>query len=54
MVFVVGMDHPVFSCDNVLESGQEIDKCGVCGGDGSSRLLIQSRFVDTNVKVGSE
>uniref|UniRef100_UPI00398E58D2 thrombospondin type-1 domain-containing protein 4-like n=1 Tax=Pristiophorus japonicus TaxID=55135 RepID=UPI00398E58D2 len=39
-------------CDGTLGSASRPDKCGVCGGDGSSCELVFGTFEDTQVNVG--
>ncbi|KAM4615754.1 A disintegrin and metalloproteinase with thrombospondin motifs 13 isoform 2-T2 [Polymixia lowei] len=34
----------LFGCDGVLQSGKAKDRCGVCGGDGSSCSLISNSY----------
>ncbi|XP_060676616.1 thrombospondin type-1 domain-containing protein 4-like [Hemiscyllium ocellatum] len=39
-------------CDGTLGSGTRPDRCGVCGGDGSSCELVFGLFEDSQVNVG--
>ncbi|XP_067878729.1 thrombospondin type-1 domain-containing protein 4-like isoform X2 [Heterodontus francisci] len=39
-------------CDGMLGSAARPDKCGVCGGDGSSCELVFGMFEDSHVNVG--
>eukprot|EP00118_Oscarella_pearsei_P006997 m.32924 g.32924 ORF g.32924 m.32924 type:complete len:767 (+) comp31728_c0_seq3:100-2400(+) len=50
-VCVQGQCRPI-GCDCVLDSPKQFDKCGVCGGDGSSCLVISNKFIDTNIRIG--
>ncbi|XP_065833779.1 A disintegrin and metalloproteinase with thrombospondin motifs 18-like isoform X2 [Oscarella lobularis] len=39
-------------CDGVFDSDRRFDKCGVCGGDDSTCIIISDQFTDTNVRIG--
>lgn len=39
-------------CDHVLGSQLKRDKCGICGGDGSSCILITKSITKTNLRWG--
>lgn len=39
-------------CDGYLNSTKYPDRCGVCGGDGSSCSLVFSEIISENLQVG--